>query len=86
MHTDPKVNTRRTHSKIAKEWNLVVSVPPETGLIQRDLCHDKPNPVPQNDCNSYYLFVEMGNSDFHYGDLGYCPGISPEDKVQPEEV
>lgn len=52
-------------------------------------CHDKCIPVPQNYCNSYYLLVEMGNSDFHYGDLGYCPGVSPVyfgDKVNPEEV
>lgn len=52
-------------------------------------CHDKPIPVPQNDCNSYYLLVQMGNSDFHYGDIGHYPRISPiyfGDKVPPEEV
>lgn len=52
-------------------------------------CHDKPIPVPQNDCNSYYLLVQMGNSDFHYGDIGHYPRVSPiyfGDKVRPEEV
>lgn len=52
-------------------------------------CHEKPIPVPQNDCNSYYLLVEMANSDFQYGDLGYYPEVSSiyfGDEVQSEQV
>lgn len=52
-------------------------------------CHEKCIPVLWDDCNSYCLLVQMGNSDFHYSDLGHYPRVSPiyfGDKVHPGEV
>jgi len=52
-------------------------------------CHEKPIPLLRDDCNSYYLLVQIGNSAFHYSDLEHYPRDSPfyfGDKVHPGEV
>lgn len=66
---------------------IFLSVPPKRGC--NTTCHEKLIPVLQADCNSYYLLVQLGNSDFHYSDLGHYPRVSPiyfGDKVHPREV
>lgn len=52
-------------------------------------CHEKLNPVLWDDCTSYHLLVQVGNSDFHYSDLGHYPRVCPiyfGGKVHPGEV
>lgn len=52
-------------------------------------CLEKSIPVLWNDCNSYYLLVQMGNSDFYDSVLGNYPRVFPiyfGDKVHPGEV